>query len=274
MDTISPTQITTYLQCPRKFAFRYIQRAPAEFKPSGLAFGSAVHGALEMFHRRLLDGDRVQPEEIVSAFLTDFAAEEAGDLRFKDGQDAQAMRALGEALVRLYVEEHADLKVVAAEWPFQVPLHDPVTGEVLGPDLRGVFDLLLPDDTLVEIKTAARAYDENTLARNLQLSAYAYAYRVAFKRDPAIRVVALLKQKKPRIERYEARRSETDDAWFVHLASEVARGIQAEAFPPNPGWPCGDCEYQESCRAWRGGMTSTVPADGRRHLPVVQAAAP
>lgn len=260
LQTISPTQIQTYLMCARKYLFRYVLRLPAEFKSSALAFGSAVHSALQAFHEKRLEGITPPPDEILDVFRIDWAAEEAGDLRFKDGEDAASLRALGEALVRLYVTEHPDLQVRAAEWPFEVPLADPATGEVFGPELRGKFDLLLDGDRLVEIKTAARAYDDAKLRINVQFSAYAYAYRSMFKADPKVSVVALLKQKKPRLDRYEVQRTLADDVWFIHLAAEVARGIETEAFPPNPGWPCGECEYQSACAAWRG-ATSVIPPE-------------
>ncbi len=271
-DSITASKIQAYLTCPRKFAFRYIEKVPPAWKAAALALGSAVHSALQVFHEKRMEGITAPADEVAAVFLTDFAAQQVDDLRFKDGEDAAALASTGDALIRAYVAENADLSVRAVEWPFQVPLADPGTGEILGPDLRGVFDLLLPDDQIVELKTAARAYDPDTLARNLQFSAYVYAYRQAFGREPTLRIVALLKHKKPKLARYETARSPETRTWFVHLAAEVARAIDAHAFPPNPGWPCNDCEYQHACAAWRGPQPSSVasPTDGRRHLPVIE----
>jgi putative RecB family exonuclease len=271
-DPITASKIQMYLTCPRKFAFRYVEKVPPAWKSAALALGSAVHSALQVFHEKRMEGITAPADEVASVFLADFAAQQVDDLRFKDGEDASALAATGNALVRAYVAENAELAVRAVEWPFQVPLSDPGTGEILGPDLRGVFDLLLPDDQIVELKTAARAYDPDTLARNLQLSAYAYAYRQAFGREPTLRIVALLKHKKPKLARYDAARSPETLAWFVHLAAEVARAIEARVFPPNPGWPCTDCEYQKTCAAWRGPQPGSVasPTDGRRHLSLIQ----
>lgn len=270
LETISPSQITTYLACPRKFAFRYVERLPPAWKSAALAFGSAVHSALEVFHQRRLDGDTPEPNDIAAAFRIDWAAEAAGDLKLKDGENMLALAELGEALVRLYVAEHANLAVQAAEWPFEVPLADPETGEVLGPTLRGVLDLVLAGDELVEIKTAARAYAQNQLDVNLQFSAYAFAYRQIVGRDPKFSVVGLIKTKKPRIDRYPVTRTVVDDHRFVRIAAAVARAIEVEAFPPNPSWMCTDCEYGPVCEAWAQPPTRPVADDSRRHLPVVQ----
>jgi len=249
VESITPSKVTTYLACPRKFAFRYVEQVPPAFKPAALAFGSAVHTALEAFHRKCLDGEPVSADEIVSLFLSDWAAQQVDDLRFKEGEDAASLQALGVALIKAYVTANPDLRVRAVEWPFAVPLVDPETGEVIGPDVHGVFDLVLDGDVIVELKTAARAYDAGTLARNLQFSAYAYAYRRLYGRDPLVRVTALLKQKKPRIDTYEAPRTPEDDVRFVRVAAAVAKAIRVEAFPPNPGWQCDDCEYAGRCEA-------------------------
>lgn len=259
LENISPSRITSYLQCARKFAFRHVEKIPPAWKAAALAFGSAVHSSLQVFHERKRDILPVENEEIVTLFVSDWQAQQEDDLSFKEGDTPEKLRDLGSTLINLYLHENQNLQVRAVEWPFETALLDPDTGEVLGPKLRGIFDLLLPDNGLVELKTAARAYDEGTLSRNLQFSAYAYGYRQVFEEDPGIKVVALLKQpKKPRIETYPVIRTRDDDIWFVHTALEVVAGIEAEVFPPNPGWPCGDCEYMPACSAWKGRKTIAV----------------
>lgn len=259
LETISPSRITSYLQCARKFAFRYVEKIPPAWKAAALAFGSAVHTSLQVFHERRRDNQPVLNQEIISLFCSDWQAQREDDLTFKEGDTPDKLRDLGVVLINLYLQENQNLQVRAVEWPFETPLLDLETGEVLGPKLHGVFDLLLPDNGLVEIKTAARAFDEGTLSRNLQFSAYAYGYRQLFQQDPLIKVVALLKQvKKPRIETYPVIRTRDDDAWFVQTALEVVHGIEAEVFPPNPGWPCSDCEYLPACSAWKGRKTVAI----------------
>jgi CRISPR/Cas system-associated exonuclease Cas4 (RecB family) len=257
---LSASRLTLFLQCARKYAFRYVEKVVVPWKSANLAFGSALHRALQTFHEKLMEGRRSTPDEIARLFLFDWQAQLVDELRFKDGEDADSVKAMGDTLIRQYVESHQDLRVVAVESGFQVPLVDPTTGEILGPDLKGVFDLVLEGDALTEIKTSARAYDKGTLARHLQLTAYRYAYARLYRRDAKLKVTAFLKQKKPRVEEYEATRSSDDDAWFAHVAAEVNRGIEAGVFPPSPSFLCGDCEYAEHCRKWRG------PANAR-HRP-------
>jgi putative RecB family exonuclease len=267
---LSASRISLYLQCPRKYAFRYVEQVVVPWKSTALAFGSAVHSALEYFHKERMEGRTPKTDEIASLFVSDWHAQQVDDLRFKEGEDANSLRVMGEALVRLYVEGHQDIRVVAVESGFQIPLVEPTTGEVLGPDLKGFFDLILEGDTIVELKTAAKAYDKGSLARHIQLTSYRYAYAQLFKRDATIKVTSLLKQRKPRIETYEAIRTREDDAWFVHLAVESNRGIEAGIFPPSPSFLCGDCEYAEQCRKWRG-PANTNHQDGHVRLPLAAA---
>ncbi|MBN2559481.1 MAG: PD-(D/E)XK nuclease family protein [Phycisphaerae bacterium] len=260
---LSASRLGLFLSCPRKYAFRYVEKVTVPWKSANLAFGSAVHRALQTFHEKLMEGRKPAPDEIARLFLFDWQAQLVDEIRFKDGEDADSVRAMGETLIRQYVESHQDLRVVAVESEFLVPVVDPTTGEVLAPDLKGVFDLVLEGDVLTELKTSARAYDKGTLARHLQLTAYRYAYARLHKRDAKLKVTALLKQKKPRVDEYEATRSPDDDAWFVHVAAEAVRGIEAGIFPPSPSFLCGDCEYAEHCRKWRGPVKVTRRPDTR-----------
>jgi hypothetical protein len=64
LDHISWSGVTTYCACPRKFYYRYIERAPEEFVPASLAFGGAFHRAVELIHEARLHSPyqtRTQP---------------------------------------------------------------------------------------------------------------------------------------------------------------------------------------------------------------------
>ncbi|MCB9637238.1 MAG: PD-(D/E)XK nuclease family protein [Sandaracinus sp.] len=248
----SASRVNTYLDCPRKWAFRYVEHVPPESRSAAMALGRAVHSALEHFHLELLDGQKPEPKDVIQIFTADFEAELDDGVDFKSNESANLLRRQGADLVFEYVKAYADRSVAAVEVPFTVPLADPETGEVLPYLLHGWFDVLWDGDQIGEIKTSARRFDEGTLARKLQLHAYAYAYRQLHGRDPTIKVVQLLKTRRPEIAEHDVHRAVGDDAWFVHLVAAVARGIEARSFPPKPSWMCGDCEYARACAHWRG----------------------
>ena len=66
---MSVTHLNTYLKCPRSFYFKYILKVPAS-KNQNMAFGSAIHFALEKLFRKMQEqGDEFPP---VDAMLNDF----------------------------------------------------------------------------------------------------------------------------------------------------------------------------------------------------------
>lgn len=245
MIRLSASQIATYLLCPRRYKFRYVARIRAMWKPSALALGGAVHAALEIFHRQRVAGASMAPAAVGALFRIEWACELVDEIRFKDDEHPDDLAATGELLVKQYAATNQDIDVRAAEVPFEMEI-------ARGISLRGVFDALLAGDRVRELKTAARAYDEGTLSRHVQISAYALAYRTLFGLDAVIEVVALLKQRHPRIAVHEVTRTAGQQSWFVQLVVEVAGAIAAGAFPPNPSWACAGCEFAEPCRATGG----------------------
>ena len=245
----SVSQFNCYLQCARKYRFRYVEGREAEFQSSALSFGKAMHSALASYHESIQAGRPLAEAEVQALFRADWEAEAVLPLRFGVGESAETLLALGQALLAQYVAAGPP-EVVASEEKFEVLLRDPDTGEVLvDKPFVGVFDLLTPTG-FVEFKTARSALDENTLARMLQLSAYAYSYQLKHHRMPQIEVVQFLKLKKtPRIERCQAFREWSDIRFFLDTAAQVVRGIEASIFPANPtGFSCVGCEYAKACR--------------------------
>lgn len=246
MIALSASKITTYLQCPRRFKLRYIMRLAPAWKPAALALGSAVHGALETFHQQRAIGASMTPDAVGALFRIDWASEQIDDLKYDEDETATDLAATGERLVKMYAVANQNVEVHGAEVPFELPVTDGVV-------LRGVFDVLLAGDRVREMKTAARNFDAGTLQRHIQVSAYIWAFRALFGRDAVIEIVAMLKLKHPRIETHEVTRSDQELAWFVQLAIEIARAIEAGVFPPSPSWSCPSCEFADQCRAMRGG---------------------
>ena len=55
-DYLSYSAIRSYVQCPLRYKFRYVDQLPEERTTVNLVFGNAIHGALELHFRRLLEG--------------------------------------------------------------------------------------------------------------------------------------------------------------------------------------------------------------------------
>jgi putative RecB family exonuclease len=252
MEPLSVSQVQSYLFCPLKYRFHYIDKIPAPWRPAALVFGSSVHAAVEWFHRERFAGRTPEPEAVARMFDADWFAQNLEPVVFPAKESKEILGEKGRELVRLYVEQVSGTLPQLIEDRFEIDLVDPETGEVLDIRLRGVVDLVEQDGTLVELKTAARNFDTGSLERHLQLSTYALVRFLATGEVPRLRIDALLKTKAPRLERLPATRTVEDLAWTARLIESVALAIRSGCFFPNPSWKCSECEYFAHCQSWRG----------------------
>lgn len=261
---LSASSIAMYLACPRKYALRYIERRIPDFEPAAFSFGKAIHSALEWVHLERFEGRVPEAEEALRIFRADLAAYLEGTIRFAAKDSPDSLRKKGEALVRLYLETFPNDVITATEMTFDEALEDPKTGEMFPETLTGRMDLVLAGDELVELKTSARRYDDETVRRSVQLSAYAYAYRRQHERDPKITLRVLLKSAKPAIQVVQAERSIEDDVAFIALTRDVVHGIESQVFHPVPSWACKQCEYASHCPLGNPTATVDVPTEDAR----------
>lgn len=246
-DHFSVSQLTLYLQCPRKYRFRYIDGCLPEHRAPAMLLGSAVHSGVAWWWGERQEGREPPLESVLRIFRADWTAAITDPVPVAwDGQTPKEARNLGEGLVRLFVERFALEPVPeAVEARFEVPLRDPATGQEVGLPLVGYLDFA-QGGTLYELKTCARKTSPSNWS--LQLAAYAWASEQTTGRPPQVRVVELIKTKEPKIEVLDAHVSPKDLLFFLEVATEAIQSIRSHAFHPNPGWYCASCEYRHGCR--------------------------
>ncbi|MBT3224573.1 MAG: hypothetical protein HN348_36360, partial [Proteobacteria bacterium] len=61
-------------------------------------------------------------------------------------------------------------------------------------------------------------------------------------------LVQLIKTKEPKIQVDELTLNDSDEAWFIEVASEVFHAANNNTFFPCPGWQRSGCEYRRVCR--------------------------
>lgn len=248
----SLSQIQTYLGCPLKYRFQYVDKIPRPWRVAAMAFGSSVHSAVEWFHKERLARRTAELTDVLQVFDADWYAQNLEPLVFSERESKDALAEKGRAMLQLYVEQQGDSRPVAIEQPFELELADPETGECLDVFLRGIVDLVEEDDTLVDLKTAGRTLEHGGLERHLQLSTYALVFYLLRGSIPKLRLDMLLKTAKPRLERHPTTRNLQDLRWTAYLIQQVALAIKTEHFFPNPSWRCTECEYFAHCQQWRG----------------------
>jgi len=253
MTHLSNSQINLYTQCSLKYKFQYVDGFPKPFKPSGLAFGSAVHSTLSWLNKERMNGNSVSLERLYRIFDADWYSQKVeNEIRYKEGEEEMKLTVLGKELLGLYLEEPYK-KIKGTEIPFAVPIVNPHSGQRLPIDLEGIIDLIEEDGTITEFKTSAQMMDPKDVETYLQLTIYSYAFEtLAHKPPKLLRVVNFVKTKKPKMIVLRTKREKADYERLFFLAGRVFQGIRSQVFFPRTGFWCKDCEYGDLCRSWGG----------------------
>jgi DNA helicase-2/ATP-dependent DNA helicase PcrA len=236
---LSYGQISDYLDCPARYRYAHVIRLPTPASHQ-MAYGRALHAAVQAYHRRQLAGLATTREELHAEL--DAAWESVG---FLTRQHEEARRAAArEALDRFWHEQQADpAHPVAVEEEFSV---------VMGRDrVRGRYDRVDVDaDGRVVITDykSADVRDPATAARrsrdSLQLSLYALAYESQHGRLPDELALHFL-------DSGLVGRSASTPRRLEKAAGQVAAvsdGIRAGDFGANPSpMRCGFCPFRDIC---------------------------
>jgi len=241
---LSHSQVSEFVQCPRKYHLHRRLGLKPEFAPSGLVFGSCVHEALSAFHQARLEGRSAGLAELVRAFQERWSAETL-PLKFGKGESEKSLRTKAKGMLRFYLDNSSCRgQVIAVEEPFRIVLSEHI------PPVFGRIDLveLSPEGSLVltDFKTAGsrREPDPGQLV----------LYREALRHldypgvDSArVKYELLLKTKEPGIAVYEPEVSEESVDRLRSLYRAVWPDIQAGCSFPHEGWWCESCQWRSAC---------------------------
>jgi len=246
----SASSLSCYLQCPLKYAFRYIEQAPVERTGVCFPFGRAFHAVLS---ERAVKGPTFRLEDAKEDFAVYFKGETevSENLVYKPEETFDSCLNKGfEMLAVAFESFQDDYGVKAVAEPFSVT----VTG--LEKPLIGEFDLIVTDggdEAIVDWKTASSKWPMGKADRELQATAYCYAYKQLHAVTPIFRYDVFTKTKQPTVNSIYTTRSEEDLNRFSHLCRQVERSVNAGAFYPNESvMNCGECPYKNRCKQWKG----------------------
>ncbi len=253
---LSFTQISTYLSCPLKYYFQYVKQIPWPFKPEGLVFGSAIHRALEHYYLGRKDGREAPLKELLAIY--DAAWEkESGEhtIQYKNGNTPDSLRQTAESMLTTFTDTVRPGQILAVEESFSVELADPDTGVAIDIPFEGRIDLIeqTPNGiAVIDHKTAAKAYDQNRIEHDLQLTAYSYVMsRKGYEpKDIIPRFDVLMKNGACKFIQYPTHRTQNDYRRFFRIAHSVVNGIRAESFYPQKSWMCNGCVFAKECEKW------------------------
>ena len=256
-DHLSASQIIKFLMCPLSYKFHYIDGIETGIKSSSFALGTSFHTAAERLHKHMMNGG-VRSPKVYRDLLGDCLATEFGnfDIQVKNGEDRDSLTDEGGRLVDIYREYRTAQKttLLAAEQRIERDLVNVQTGELLGLPFVAFLDLVEKTEAglvVVDLKTAKRSYSQQDVDGSLQLTSYGLLVWLETGAPPAeLRIDAIVRNKKPKVQRLATGRCKEDYVRFWNLARTVRNAIETGCFYPNPGWSCPTCEFAEHCRRW------------------------
>ena len=153
---VSFSALSTYRQCPLRYAFRYIEGRPEEVVPSSLVFGGAIHAAIEQHFNELMAGSSAPSlDTLLAAFWDSWrGAGEEATIQFAKSEDLGTVTQLAQRVLAAFQQSdaaEAEGRILGVE--------EELRGELVPgvPDLLARIDLLtMTDEALVvtDFKTA------------------------------------------------------------------------------------------------------------------------
>ena len=253
IDTVRETPhwsysaFNTYLTCPMRYYFRYIEHAEVERTSVSIPFGRAFHAVLS---ERAMKGPCSTIEDAKEEFDFFFRGETevCENLSYKPDEDYWFWEKRGCDM----------LDVALAEWPDDYTVKsvaESFSVEVLGlsKPLIGEFDLVVTDggdEAIVDWKTASVKWPNGKADRDLQATTFCYAYRQLHGRMPMFRFDVFTKAKAPAHHQFYTYRNQDDFDRFVYLAGQIEKAVNSGIFlPVESCMNCAECAYGSRCKA-------------------------
>ncbi|MFA5161552.1 MAG: PD-(D/E)XK nuclease family protein [Elusimicrobiales bacterium] len=267
----SYSRMGMYLECPRKYEFRYIQRLPEKPKPY-FALGQGVHDALEYLY-----AVQAPPFPSMEAVLQRFRDEwektspEAKGYSARQLQQGKHKQDFDDGLVMLgaYYRKHRDV------------LHIPLAVEFRAKVEVDGLNVIMIADRLDYLGNGKIAVVDYKTGKNVERAPdQLYMYQKLLDISPDFQKLAAAKTGEdgpfsvgkmvfchvPSLEEAAFDRAGDQELGAVwNKALDVAAKIRAREFLPSPGeTKCRFCDYRERCQA---GSAQTAPEEAAFSLP-------
>ena len=255
---VSYSQVSGYQRCSRQFQYRYVDHLVPECVPSSLAFGSAIHTAVQaQFEARMSGSKSPGIKGLLEAFQGGWR-ETIGDVpvRYNKDQDENSVRELADRMLRAFLAHGISKprgEIIGIEEPILASI-DPDL-----PDVLARIDLVTVTKShvsVVDFKTAKYRWNGSKIIESKpQLALYgelaapiAQDYRL-----PVRLHFAVLTKAKATAVNVDTLADDPDDLDRIKEAfGQAWHGIQAGVFVANPSpMNCTTCPYKTTCGVWR-----------------------
>ena len=242
----SYSALNTYLTCPMKYYLRYIAKAEVERTSASIPFGRAFHTILSL---RAKKGTDYTVENAKEDFAVYFRGETevCENLHYKQEEDFWFWSQRGCDMLDVALADWPDdysVKSVAEAFSVEVPgLSKPLIGE---------FDLVVTDggdEAVVDWKTSTSKWPAGKVERDLQATAFCYAYNQVHGGTPLFRFDVFTKSKAPAHHQFYTMRTQDDLDRFVYLANRIEAAVNTGVFVPVEScMNCAECPYSNRCK--------------------------
>ena len=237
----------TYLTCPMRYYFRYIEHAEVERTSVSIPFGRAFHAVLSERAMKGVDYTIVDAKEDFAVYFRG-ETEVSENLTYKPDEDYWFWDKRGCDMLEVALAEWPDdytVKSVAEAFSVDVPgLSKPLVGE---------FDLVTVDggdETICDWKTASAKWPSGKVERDLQATVFCYAYQQTHCVNPLFRFDVFTKAKMPAHHQFYTLRTKDDFRRFVYLAGQIEKAVNTGVFlPVETCMSCAECAYSDRCKA-------------------------
>lgn len=252
----SVSQLRTFLTCPRRHSYRYVDAVEAEYRAASLAFGTAWHATIARVLRGLSGGVPSLTEiwqwfeEALRVEVEGEGDDDAPVLFDTEEQGFAALVEKGRRMLNAFLDQ-VDWpdRVLDVELPFSLVLHHPRTGAALPLPFVGSLDAWVEQGNSAvvwELKTAARRWSKSQLAHDSQAVAYRMA-TASMGRESLVRVLVTTKTAAPELQVETPIVRPEDARELASVAFSVHRALTAGVDHPVRGWHCGGCPYRGRC---------------------------
>lgn len=252
LERLSPSRASDFMQCPKLFEYRTIQRLPEETTVYQ-ARGTTAHLALQ--HLFDLPRDERTAERLYDLFReawTELRTDEEYEGLFDSVEDERAWGLESMSLLRNYfsVEDPSAIEPLDRELDLLEPLDDRVV-------IRGILDRMDENDegelVILDYKTGKAPPPRFAQSAFFALKIYAALIRKQTGRTPVeVRLMYLTGPTQLTLPITDEVLDQTEQK-ITNIWNQIERAIETETFQPSPSKLCDWCSFQSICPAFAEG---------------------
>jgi putative RecB family exonuclease len=252
---LSWSAISTYLRCPLRYRFRYLDGLPEEFVSSNLVFGQAIHAAFDAYFRhQLTTGRSLGLDPLLATYHDAWSQADLDKVQFSNGDDLARLGQLAERMLATFVSSDVSRPeghILGVEEELQAPVIEGV------PHLLARLDLLVDAGDalmLTDFKTSRSHWSEAEVeAASGQLLLYHELVSQFADKPVRLRFAVLTKTKTPQLDLHPVSVDGRRSARIRKLVQRVWHAIECGHFYPAPSaMNCPSCPFRHACFQWSG----------------------